>query len=248
VPAKGLLDPAYIARRSALISPTATMANVVPGNPAGAPPCTAATAIPEHGTSDMAAVDARGNVASVTSTIESIFGSGLAIDGIMLNNELTDFDIVPEKNGCLAANRVQAGKRPRSSMAPTIVYGPDGKVRIAIGAAGGSTIIAQVAKALIGVLDWHMSAQDAIAMGLIYTPGPGGAIEQGTLLEPMLPALAQMGEHLRVAPMGLKANAIEQVGGRWRGAADPRSEGVAMAVSGEVSGGKRVEMKAGVHE
>ena len=248
VPAKGLLDPAYIARRSTLISPTATMANVAPGSPAGAPPCSVPGAIPEHGTSDMAAVDARGNVASVTSTIESIFGSGLAIDGIMLNNELTDFDIVPEKNGCLAANRVQAGKRPRSSMAPTIVYGPDGKVRIAIGAAGGSTIIAQVAKALIGVLDWHRSAQDAIAMGLIYTPGPGGAIEQGTQLEPMLPALAQMGEHLRVAPMGLKANAIEQVGGRWRGAADPRSEGVAMSVSGEVSGGKRVEMKAGVHE
>ena len=248
VPAKGLLDPAYIARRSALISPASTMAAIAGGNPAGAPPCTAPTAIPDHGTSDMAAVDARGNVASVTSTIESVFGSGLTIDGIMLNNELTDFDIVPERNGCLAANRVQGGKRPRSSMAPTIVYGPDGKVRIAIGAAGGSTIIAQVAKALIGVLDWHMSAQDAIGLGLIYTPGPGGAVEQGTHLEPMLPALAQLGEHLRVAPMGLKANAIEQVGGRWRGAADPRSEGVAMSVAGAVSGGKRVMLQQGVHE
>jgi gamma-glutamyltranspeptidase/glutathione hydrolase len=133
-------------------------------------------------------------------------------------------------------------------MAPTIVYGPDGKVRIAIGAAGGSTIIAQVAKALIGVLDWHMSAQDAIAMGLIYTPGPGGAVEQGTQLEAMLPQLAALGEHLRVAPMGLKANAIEQVDGRWRGAADPRSEGVAMSASGAMSGPNRVGMKAGVHE
>jgi len=248
VPAKGLLDPAYIARRSALISPTATMANPVAGNPTGAPPCTAPTAIPEHGTTDMAAVDAQGNVSEVTSTIESVFGSGLTVDGIMLNNELTDFDIVPEKNDCLAANRVQAGKRPRSSMAPTIVYGPDGKVRIAIGAAGGSTIIAQVAKALIGVIDWHMSAQDAIGMGLIYAPGPGGAVEQGTQLEAMLPALAGLGEHLRVAPMGLKANAVEQVGGRWRGAADPRSEGVAMDVKGVMSGPNRVGMKAGVHE
>ena len=248
VPAKGLLDPAYIARRSALISPTSTMATVAAGNPAGASPCTAPTAIPEHGTTDMAAVDAQGNVAEVTSTIESVFGSGLTVDGIMLNNELTDFDIVPEKNGCLAANRVQAGKRPRSSMAPTIVYGPDGKVRIALGAAGGSTIIAQVAKALIGVIDWHMSAQAAIGMGLIYTPGPGGAVEQGTQLEAMLPALAGLGEHLRVAPMGLKANAVEQVGGRWRGAADPRSEGVAMDVKGVMSGPNRVGMKAGVHE
>jgi len=248
VPAKGLLDPAYIARRSALISPGSTMASIAPGNPAGAPPCTAATAIPEHGTTDMAAVDARGNVSEVTSTIESVFGSGLTVDGIMLNNELTDFDIVPAKNGCLAANRVQGGKRPRSSMAPTIVYGPDGKVRIALGAAGGSTIIAQVAKALIGVLDWHMSAQDAIGMGLIYTPGPGGVVEQGTQLEPMLPALARLGERLRAAPLGLKANAIEQVGGHWRGAADPRSEGVAMDVRGAVSRPERVGMKAGVHE
>jgi len=248
VPVKGLLDPAYIARRSALISPTSTMAAPTAGSPAGAAPCAAPTAILEHGTTDMAAVDARGNVAEVTSTIESIFGSGLSVDGVMLNNELTDFDIVPEKNGCLVPNRVQPGKRPRSSMAPTIVYGPDGKVRIAIGAAGGSTIIAQVAKALIGVLDWHMSAQDAIGMGLIYAPGPGGAIEQGMQLEPMLPALAQLGEHLRVAPMGLKANAIEQIGGRWRGAADPRSEGVAMSVSGVLSGPNRVGMKAGVHE
>jgi len=248
VPVRVLLDPAYLARRSALISPDRTMADVTPGGPAGALPCVSATPSPEHGTSDMAAVDARGNVAEVTSTIESVFGSGLTTDGIMLNNELTDFDIVPEENGCLAANRVQAGKRPRSSMAPTIVYGPDGKVRIAIGAAGGSTIIAQVAKALIGVLDWKMSAQDAIAMGLIYTPGPGGVIERGTALEAMLPQLAQLGEHLRAAPLGLKANAIEQVDGRWRGAADPRSEGVAMTVGGTLGDVKRVEMKAGVHE
>jgi gamma-glutamyltranspeptidase/glutathione hydrolase len=248
VPVRQLMDPAYLARRSALISPDSTMANVTPGSPAGVPPCPATMPIPEHGTTDMAAVDARGNVAEVTSTIESIFGSGLTVDGIMLNNELTDFDIVPDRDGCPSPNRVQPGKRPRSSMSPTIVYGPDGKVRIAIGAAGGSTIIAQVAKALIGVLDWKMSAQEAIGMGLIYTPGPGGAVEQGTQLEAMLPQMAALGEHLRAAPMGLKANAIEQVDGHWRGAADPRSEGVAMSASGVTSGPNRVGMKPGVHE
>ncbi|HMI19760.1 MAG TPA: gamma-glutamyltransferase [Sphingomonas sp.] len=248
VPVRGLLDATYLARRSALIAPDRTMPTIAPGAPAGVPVRMAGIASPEHGTTDMAAVDAQGNVVEVTSTIESVFGSGLTVDGILLNNELTDFDIVPERGGMSAANRVEAGKRPRSSMAPTIVYGPDGKVRIAIGAAGGSTIIAQVAKALIGVLDWHMRAQDAIGMGLIYTPGPGGVVEQGTQLEPMLPALAQLGERLRPAPLGLKANAIEQVGGRWAGAADPRSEGVAMAVSGTVTGGKRVTMQPGVHE
>ncbi|WP_116090982.1 gamma-glutamyltransferase [Sphingomonas crusticola] len=233
IPQKGLLDPSYIAARSALIAPQTTMAEVAPGMPAGAPPRVRVAPGPEHGTTDMAVADAQGNVAEVTSTIESVFGSGLSVDGTMLNNELTDFDIEPTKNGYLAANRVEGTKRPRSSMAPTIVYGPDGKVRIALGAAGGSTIIAQVAKALIGVLDWKMSAQDAIAMGLIYTPYPGGVVEKGTQLEPMLPALAALGEQLRAAPLGLKANAIEQVGGRWSGAADPRSEGVAMSVTGQ---------------
>jgi gamma-glutamyltranspeptidase/glutathione hydrolase len=134
-------------------------------------------------------------------------------------------------------------------MSPTIVYGPDGEVRIAIGAAGGSTIIAQVAKALIAVLDWKMSAQDAIALGLIYTPGPGGVVEQGTQLEPMLPALAQLGERLRPVPLGLKANAVERVGGRWVGGADPRSEGVAMAVNGDATPVRRLNQTPGApHE
>jgi len=231
VPVKGLLDPAYIASRSALISPETTMASIAPGTPAGAPPRVRVEAGPEHGTSHMSAVDAQGNVAAVTSTIEDVFGSGLAIDGTILNNELTDFDLSPSKDGYLAANRVQGGKRPRSSMSPTIVYGPDGKVRIAIGAAGGSTIIAQVAKALIGVLDWQLSAQDAIGMGLIYTPGPGGVVERNTQLEAMLPALAALGEQVRAGPLGLKANAVEMVDGQWTGAADPRSEGVAMTLT-----------------
>jgi len=130
---------------------------------------------------------------------------------------------------------VEGGKRPRSSMAPTIVYGPDGKVRAALGAAGGATIIAQVAKALVGIIDWHMSAQDAIAMGLLYAPGKGGTLEQGTELEALAPQLQALGETLRIAPLGLKANAIERVGGRWVGAADPRSEGVAMDTAGHVT-------------
>lgn len=241
IPVKGLLDPHYIASRSALIDPATTMASIAPGVPAGAPPRIRVEAGPEHGTSHMVAADAQGNVAAVTSTIEDVFGSGLTLDGIMLNNELTDFDLVPSKDGYLAANRVQGGKRPRSSMSPTIVYGPDGKVRVALGAAGGSTIIAQIAKALVGVLDWKMTAQDAIAMGLIYTPGPGGVVEKNTQLEPMLPALAALGEQLRAAPLGLKANAIELVDGHWAGAADPRSEGVAMTMNGKTTVIQRVK-------
>jgi gamma-glutamyltranspeptidase/glutathione hydrolase len=235
VPVKGLLDPAYLASRSALISPTQTMASEQPGTPPGAPARTRAPDSEVPGTSDLVTADGRGNVVEVTTTIEGYFGSGLSVEGTMLNNELTDFDTVPAKDGYLVANRVEGGKRPRSSMSPTIVYGPDGRVRIAIGAAGGSTIIAQVAKALIAVLDWKMSAQDAIALGLLYAPGPVATAEKGTQLDAMVPALRTLGERVESAPLGLKANAIERVGGRWVGAADPRSEGVAMDTAGNVT-------------
>jgi gamma-glutamyltranspeptidase/glutathione hydrolase len=240
VPVKGLLDPHYIATRSALISTGSTMATITPGTPPGAPARTRAPNADVPGTSDLVVTDRAGNVAEVTTTIEGYFGSGLSVDGVMLNNQLTDFDIVPDKDGYLVANRVAGGKRPRSSMSPTIVYGPDGKVRIALGAAGGSTIIAQIAKALVAVLDWKMPAQDAIGLGLLYAPSAGGAVEKGTQLETMLPALQALGEKLQVAPLGLKANAIERVGGRWVGAADPRSEGVAMSEDGSVTSIVRV--------
>jgi gamma-glutamyltranspeptidase/glutathione hydrolase len=235
VPVAGLTDPAYLAGRSALIAPDRAMATVAAGRPAGVPARAAGTPVPEHGTTDMAVVDGQGDVAEVTSTIEGVFGSGLSVDGTMLNNELTDFDIVPDKDGVPVANRVEGGKRPRSSMSPTIVYAPDGTVRLAIGAAGGATIIAQVAKAIVAVIDWHRSAADAIALPLLFAPGRTGIVEQGTALEAMVPALRALGEDVRVAPLGLKANAIERVDGHWRGAADPRSEGVAMSETGEVT-------------
>ncbi|MGZ3255313.1 MAG: gamma-glutamyltransferase [Croceibacterium sp.] len=235
VPVAGLLDANYLAQRSALIDPQHTLTSYDPGQPAGSPPKVKAVFNPDQGTSDLAVADAAGDVVEVTTTINGYFGSGVSVGGYMINNEMPDFDSVPAKDGYLVANRVEGGKRPRSSMAPTIVYGPDGKVRAAIGAAGGATIIAQVAKALVGIIDWHMSAQDAIAMGLIYTPSRGGTIEEGTELAAMLPQLQALGETLRVGPLGLKANAIEYVSGRWVGAADPRSEGVAMDVAGNVT-------------
>lgn len=235
VPVAGLLDRDYIASRSALISPDRTMERAPPGTPRGAPARLRAPPGEQAGTTSLTVADRRGNVAQVTTTIESVFGSGLSVDGTMLNNELTDFDIVPEKDGHLVANRVEGGKRPRSSMAPTIVYGPDGKVRIALGAAGGPTIISQIAKALVAVLDWKMSAQDAIALGLLFSPGDTAIVEKGTALEELAPALRALGHQVRVAPLGLKANAVERVNGRWVGAADPRSEGVGMSETGAVT-------------
>ena len=233
VPIEGLLAADYIATRSALISPDSTMASVTPGQPAGAPAFPKAALQPEHGTSSLTAVDRWGNIAQATVTIESVFGSGQSMNGIFLNNELTDFNIVPDKGGALTANRLEGGKRPRSSMSPLIVFDPAGKIRLSIGAAGGSTIIAQLAKALIGVIDWKLSAQDAISLGLLYAPAPGGVAEKDSAIEAMLPMLATLGEKLNVAPLGLKANAVEWRDGAWVGAADPRSEGVSMGLDGK---------------
>jgi gamma-glutamyltranspeptidase / glutathione hydrolase len=230
VPTSGLMDPAYLAKRSALISPNRTMPSVAAGRPAGAPKLCAPAPVREHGTSHFVAVDSQGNVASETSTIEDIFGSGLMVNGYYLNNELTDFNIVPDKNGCPTANRVQAGKRPRSSMSPTIVWSPNGHVRLAVGAAGGPTIPAQVLKTIIGVIDWHLSAQQAIALPVILAPGVDTVyVERGTYLEAMMPQLQKLGHPVKAIPPGFKANAIEWVNGRWAGAADPRSEGRAVS-------------------
>ena len=230
VPVAGLVEPAYLAQRSALISAERTMASVAAGTPKGAPAVRGGVEPAEQGTSHFVAVDRRGEVASETSTIEAPFGSGLMVGGYYLNNELTDFSIVPSAGGVPVANRVEGGKRPRSSMAPTIVTGPGGRVRLAVGAAGGQTIPAQVLKAIVGVLDWRLSAQAAIALPVIFAPGGNTVfVEQGTALEAMIPALQALGHaDVRARPASFKANAVEWRGGRWIGAADPRSEGTAV--------------------
>jgi len=228
VPVPGLTDPAYLAQRSALIAPDRTMATVTAGRPAGARALALSPQPLEQGTSHFVATDRAGNVATLTSTIEGGFGSGLMVNGYYLNNELTDFNFIPAVNGVAVANRVEAGKRPRSSMAPTIVFSPDGRVRLAVGAAGGATIIAQVAKAIIAVVDWRLSAQAALALPVLYSPGATVYVEQGTAHEAMIPALAALGHQVEARAPGFKANAIEWTNGRWVGAADPRSEGASV--------------------
>lgn len=232
VPVSGLIDRSYLAARSALISPTGSIANAEAGVPPGAEALALAdTSTPgERGTSHFVAVDRAGNAVSYTSTIESSFGSGLVVNGYFLNNELTDFDITGQRDGKPAANRPDGGKRPRSSMTPTLVFGPDGKLRLAVGAAGGWTIPAQVIRAVIGVIDWDLSAQDAVSLPVILTPNNDViVVEKDTMLEAMIPALKALGHGNVIArPPGFKANAIEVRNGRLAGGADPRSEGRAI--------------------
>jgi gamma-glutamyltranspeptidase / glutathione hydrolase len=229
VPVAGLLDKSYVASRSALISPTTTLGTYSAGSPPGAPVRTAAVQDEVPGTTHFVAVDGAGNVASMTSTVEGPFGSQLVVNGYFLNNELTDFTFVPEKDGAPVANRVEPGKRPLSSMAPTIVYDAAGKPVFAVGAAGGKRIIMQVAKTLIARLDWGLSAQEALATSNIYFTGNTIIVESNTPTAAMAPQIAALGQTVLTTDlMPAKANAAELTADGWRGAADPRSEGVAL--------------------
>ncbi|MEG3087025.1 gamma-glutamyltransferase [Sphingomonas sp. PB4P5] len=229
VPLAGLIDPAYIKSRSRLISASKTLASYTPGTPPGAEPRTHAPSGEVPSTTHFIAVDGRGDIVTMTSTVEGPFGSQLIANGYVLNNELTDFTFAPEKNGMAVANRVEGGKRPLSSMSPTIVYDAAGKPIFTVGAAGGRTIIMQVAKALIAHLDWKESAQDSIGEGLVFFNKDGLVLEQGTAREALLAPLEQLGHKVVVAKLGLKANAAELTPTGWVGAADPRSVGTALA-------------------
>jgi gamma-glutamyltranspeptidase/glutathione hydrolase len=231
VPATALIDPAYLAARGALIDPASTLASVTAGTPQGlalAPPD--GDEPEESGTSHFVAIDREGNAVTYTSTVEGSYGSGIMVGGYYLNNELTDFSFSPTApDGRPVANRVEGGKRPRSSMAPTLVYDAQGHLLVAIGAAGGATIPVQVARALIGVLDFGLPLDQAIALPVLFAPGDALTVEQGSSLEAMIPQLQALG-HAQVGARGLplKTNGAQRTATGWIGAADPRSEGVSV--------------------
>ncbi|WP_394730288.1 gamma-glutamyltransferase [Altererythrobacter sp. GH1-8] len=224
VPVAGLVDAAYLAERSALIDPAKALEEATPGTPPGAPANLAdGNEPPENGTTHFSVVDAEGNAVSYTSTVEGAFGSGLFYRGFYLNNELTDFSLNPKVGGKLVANRVEGRKRPRSSMAPTIVFDADGEVVLVIGAAGGPTIPVQVARSIIGVVDFNLSAKDAVGLPLIMAFGSTVVIEEDSVLTEKQGALEALG-HSNIRSFGppLKANALLRTPDGWEVAMDPR--------------------------
>jgi gamma-glutamyltranspeptidase / glutathione hydrolase len=230
VPVSGMLDPVYLAERSALIDPDKARTDYPAGNPPGAAPRTAAISGEVSGTTHFAAVDAEGNVANMTSTIEGAFGSQLIAGGFFLNNELTDFTFAPEKDGAPVANRVVGGKRPLSSMAPTVVFDAEGRAVLALGSAGGKRIIMHVTKTLVGVLDFGLPLNKAIALPNIYFGGGDLLMEQGTSLAAMSEQMAAYGQKVKASDLGSKVNGVQLVGDLWVGAADPRAEGTVATV------------------
>ena len=228
VPVAGLIDRRYLKSRSALISPATALAKYEAGTPPGATPRTAGLSSEVPATTHFVAVDGAGNVASMTSTIEGPFGSQLVANGFFLNNELTDFTFAPVKDGAPVANAVAPGKRPLSSMSPTIVYDRSGRVVLAVGSAGGKRIIMHVMKSLVGYMDFGLSAQAAIALPNIYFGGSALLVEKGTTLSAMQDRLAALGQTVVASDLGSKLNAVERTPKGWRGAADPRSPGNAL--------------------
>ncbi len=229
VPVAGLLDPDYLAARAMLIGETAGPAPE-PGSPAGAPRYGPDHTLEPGGTSSFAIVDRWGNVVAMTTTVESLFGDGRMVDGFFLNNQLTDFSFSPtDKKGDPAANAVAPGKRPRSSMAPTIVLDPQGRFVAAVGSPGGLAIPSYVLKALVGVFDWKLSMQDAINLPNLIALGGSYIAEPAKFAPGVVAGLAAKGVTLGAgyAAEGSGLHGIILKGDVLEGGADPRREGVA---------------------
>lgn len=193
VPVRGLLDPAYVGARAALIGERASATAPVAGTPPGAEPRGEDATREESGTSHFVIVDARGNAVSMTTTVESVFGSGRVVGGFILNNQMTDFSFDPMLEGRPAANAVAGGKRPRSSMVPTLILDDEGRFVGAIGSPGGSAILAYVGKLAVGLLAWDLPMQQAIDLPNIYARGPRFAGEASRLSPAVRDGLASRG-------------------------------------------------------
>ncbi len=228
VPVRGLLDPAYLAARARLIQRERSMGKAEAGMPPGVKTAYADDRVDEvAGTSHIAIVDSDGNAVSMTTTIENFFGSRVMVRGFLLNNQLTDFNFNPVEQGRPVANAVAPGKRPRSSMAPTLVFRNNGELHLVVGSPGGSRIINYVAKTLVATLDWNMDIQAAIALPNAGSRNGPTELERGTAAEQLAVPLQTLGHNVEITDMTSGLHGIMRVGREWQGGADPRREGIA---------------------
>jgi gamma-glutamyltranspeptidase/glutathione hydrolase len=231
VPASGMIDAGYLASRANLMSAERSMGTARAGEP---PRRRAGSLAPsdaqiERGTSHISIVDGQGDAVSMTTTIEDGFGARIMTrGGFLLNNELTDFNFAPSANGVPVANRVEPGKRPRSSMAPTLVFDAFGRLYAVVGSPGGSQIIGYVAKTVIGLLDWRLDPQQAVDLPNFGSRNGPTELERGTEAEGWAAALQARGHETRAIEMtsGIQAIVVSPIG--YLGGADTRREGVAI--------------------
>ena len=229
MPTKGLLAQDYLSERAKLLNGPDALTEAVPGNPEYSHASLWAddVSLELPSTSHISIVDRFGNALSMTTTIENSFGSRLMTHGFLLNNELTDFSFSSHRNGVPIANRVEPGKRPRSSMSPTIIL-KDGRPTLVIGSPGGSRIIGYVAEAIVAHIDWGMNIQAAVSIPHAINRFGTYDLEKGTSLEAMVAPLEELGYkvNLRSLNSGLHAISIGENG--LFGGADPRREGIAI--------------------
>ena len=228
MPTAGLVAPDYLATRAELLQGDDALPEVAPGSPEWDHALLWADdeSLELPSTSHISIVDANGNALSMTTTIENGFGSRLMVRGFLLNNELTDFSFRSHRDGVPIANRVEPGKRPRSSMSPTIVL-RDGAPVLVVGTPGGSRIIGYVAKTIIAHLEWGMDVQSAISMPHLVNRFGTYDVEEGTDAEALADSLAALGYEVnaRALTSGLHAIAVGDI---LHGGADPRREGIAL--------------------
>ncbi|WP_196259227.1 gamma-glutamyltransferase [Pelagibacterium limicola] len=225
---EGLLDRDYLAERASLIDLETSMGVAAPGTPPGWDQALASDSErPRAGTSHFVIVDGEGNMVSATTTIESGFGNRVMTRGFLLNNELTDFSFAAEANGAPVANRVEPGKRPRSSMSPTIVF-EGGEPVLLTGSPGGAAIIHYTALSLVSILDWEMDPQDAIDLRHVTNLNGRTNIEEGEGAEELAAALEALGHEVAMVNLNSGLHVIRITDEGLIGAADKRREGVVM--------------------
>lgn len=231
-PGEKLIDKAYLKQRAALINPNQANPDIKAGIPPGWEkmlPAKEPVYPKPPGTSHFTLVDTRGNIVSMTDSVEDAFGSRLYVDGFMLNNQLTDFSFVPEIDGKAVANRVEGGKRPRSTMTPVIVFQPSGKPLMITGSAGGSAIMGYVLQRIVAVIDWKQDIKSALAAPNVVSRGRGIELEAETVAPLMNEPLQDFGHPVKITPLNSGLTAIVfDAQGRMTGAADPRREGTAI--------------------
>ena len=229
VPLKGLLDRRYLASRAQLISKNKDMGKAVAGQPSGSLAQADDIAYEMPSTSHIAIVDGEGNAISMTTSIEMAFGSAVMVEGFLLNNQLTDFSLRPNSNGVPIANRIEPLKRPRSSMAPTMVFNQDNSLKLVVGSPGGSRIINYVTQTIIGVLDWQLDPQTAINLPKVTNRNKVTTLEKETSIVDLKPLLEAMGHKISIRNLNSGLQAIEVTKEGLLGGADPRREGLVLA-------------------
>ncbi|MFT6988254.1 MAG: gamma-glutamyltranspeptidase/glutathione hydrolase [Paraglaciecola sp.] len=228
LPFSALISKRYLSDRARKINLDKDMGRTLAGKPFLHTNFSKGQTLEQPNTSHFSIVDKEGNAVSMTSSIEFAFGSGVMVDGFLLNNQLTDFSFNPYRFNDAVLNRVEPKKRPRSAMSPTMVFNSQGQLFLVLGSPGGSRIVSYVAQTIMGVLDWDLDIQQAINLPKVTNRNDYTALEKGTVIESLKPMLEKMGHEVQIRNLNSGLHGIQVIDNMLIGGVDPRREGVAV--------------------